>query len=286
MNPERKTKIKKLVYGVVFLILAGVFVYSAVSLIHYFIESKKSQDTYDDLAGLVDQVRPEPQPEQGAPEQDSSEEDAPPAPVWVTVQHPKTGEDVELLPEYAQVYLLNPETVGWLCIPDTNINYPVVQSAPDNVDYYLYRDFYGKYDLHGCLYAREQCDVFAPSDNITIYGHRMNDHTMFGQLAKYEKKEFWQDNQYIYFDTLRERHTYQIVAVFTTTASIGQGFGYHLFVDAQDKGAFNSFMSQCKALSLYDTGITARYGDKLISLSTCEYTHENGRLVVVAKRIG
>ena len=108
---------------------------------------------------------------------------------------------------------------------------------------------------------------------------------MFGHLAKYERKEFWQDHQFLYFDTLTEHHTYQIIYVLTTTASMGQGFQYHLFVDAEDREDYNRFLTDCARNSIYDTGLTADYGDKLITLSTCEYTHENGRLVIVAKRI-
>ena len=272
---------KKFLYIGAIVVLAGIFLYSGFSLADYFLKSQESQKTYEELANLVEQARPEPVPDSGQ----TPDNPVIPGSPLVSVQHPETGETVQVLPELASIFRLNPETVGWIRIAGTNINYPVVQSAADNIDYYLYRDFYGEYDSHGCIYAREQCDISAPSDNITIYGHRMQDHTMFGHLAKYEKKAFWQENQYILFDTLTERHTYQIVAVLTTTATLGQGFQYHLFVDAKNAADFDEFIRQCKALSLYDTGIDAQYGDKLITLSTCEYTQENGRLVVVAKRI-
>ena len=84
---------------------------------------------------------------------------------------------------------------------------------------------------------------------------------------------------------MTEYHTYKIFAVFKTSANIGQGFSYHQFVDAENEKEFNDFVSKCKELSFYDTGITPVYGDKLICLSTCEYTLDNGRLVVAAVRI-
>ncbi len=86
-------------------------------------------------------------------------------------------------------------------------------------------------------------------------------------------------------DTLYEMHTYKIMAVFLTTATVDQGFAYHRFENAADGAEFESFVTRCKQLSLYDTGVEAAYGDKLITLSTCEYSQSNGRLVVVAKRI-
>ena len=187
------------------------------------------------------------------------------------------------MPEYVLPYQKNPDLVGWMTIDGTPINYPVMQT-PDRVDYYLHRNFEKKESSHGCLYVRESCDVFAPSDNLTIYGHHMKDGSMFASLDEYRKMEFWEEYPEIQFDTLYARQTYTIFAVFKTTASVGEGFSYHRFEDAEDEAEFNEFVSTCKKLSFYDTGITPEYGDKMITLSTCEYSQDNGRLVVVAVR--
>ena len=289
-----KKKRGKILYYAIMLVLIAVFLVSAIMLIDYAVRSWKSQSSYNELQGIVNQNRPtrpvKPKPTAGAnlpteegiaPVETTIEATLSPL---VTVTDPETGKEREVLQEYAELYLLNTDLVGWLEIPGTRISYPVVQ-RPEWVDYYLYRDYYGNYDSHGCLYAREQCDVAKPSDNITIYGHRMKDGTMMGDVGKYEWKDFWEENQFIYFDTLTEHHTYQIVYVFKTTASLGEGFQYHLFVDAKNENEFNNFVGSCKANALYYTGLEAQFGDKLISLSTCEYTLDNGRLVVVAKRI-
>ena len=108
---------------------------------------------------------------------------------------------------------------------------------------------------------------------------------MFAQLDKFEEKSFWEKNPYIYFDTLTALHTYQIMSVFVTVATEGQGFPYHNYVTLQDQDTFDTFVKACKGYSLYNTGVDAEYGDCFITLSTCEYSHPNGRLVVVAKRI-
>ena len=113
----------------------------------------------------------------------------------------------------------------------------------------------------------------------------MKDGTMFAALRKYEDRSFWEDHQYIFLDTLTQRHIYQVICVFQTTASVGEGFGYHLFVDAADEAEYNEYISTCQSLAMYDTGLSAEYGDKLITLSTCVFNQTNGRLVVVAKRI-
>lgn len=278
-------KLSRIIYTVVLVLLIGVFLFSAGSLAIYYWESNQSQQTYNHLQDLKgDYTRPPAKTEPVTPGTDETAAPTEPHNPYVTVTDPETGEDVQLLPQFAELYQLNNDLVGWITVPGTNIDYPVVQRK-ETIDYYLRRDYHGKYDSHGCIYVREVCDVNKPSDNVTLYGHRMKDHTMFGQLAKYEKKEYWEQNQYLYFDTLTEFHTYQIISVFTTTASVGEGFQYHLFVDALEPSDMKKFLSNCKANALYQTGLTAEYGDKLLTLSTCEYTHENGRLVIVAKRI-
>ena len=274
---------KTILFWAVVLALVAVFVYSGYSLITYYADSLESEKAYDDLAQmLVDRPTiPLPQDTNSETVPDATE----PTQVMVTVRDPDTGETIQVLPEYAQLYALNPDLVGWISIEGTKIHYPVVQSEPENANYYLDRNFEQKYSAHGCIYVNETADVFAPSDNVTMYGHRMGDNSMFGQLGLYTDQGFWQEHQYIRFDTLQERHLYQIICVFSTTASMGQGFSYHSFVNAEEAVDFNTFVTRCKSLSYYDTGITAEYGDKLITLSTCEYTNTNGRLVVVAKRI-
>ena len=157
--------------------------------------------------------------------------------------------------------------------------------TPEQENYYLSRGFDRQFSRFGSIYVRESCDVNRPSDNVTIYGHNMTDKSMFGALSQYLDPAFYEEHPIIIFDTLYEYHTYQIFAVFKTTASVGKGFSYHQFVDAENAAEFGEFVSTCKKLSFYDTGITPVYGDKLICLSTCEYTLDNGRLVVAAVRI-
>lgn len=262
-------------------ILAAIFLLSATALLIYYTESKKSQNTYNELAGMVEAARPTvPVFDDDVPE--GSDAPTTPSP-YVTVTDSE-GNSREVLKEYAIPYELNNHMVGWLRIDGTNINYPVVQT-PDSPNYYLRRDFYGNQDTHGCIYAAEPCDINAPSDNITLYGHRMRDGTMFAALEQYTKKAFWEEHPFIQFDTLTQHHTYQILYVFITESTLGEGFQYQAFVNAYDADAFDDFIGTCKKLALYDTGLSAAYGDKLITLSTCDYSLENGRLVVVAKRI-
>lgn len=187
------------------------------------------------------------------------------------------------LKECAELYKENTDLVGWIFIPGTDISYPVMQTSLENRDYYLKKDFYKNYNNYGSIYASEDCDVFAPSDNVTLYGHNMRDGSMFAQLTDYQEASFWGNHQYISFDTLYEHHIYQVVSAFKISAD--SSFRYHQFVNASTEAEFEEFVRNVKSREFYDTGIDFNFGDKMLCLSTCEYTLNNGRFVVVAKRI-
>lgn len=185
--------------------------------------------------------------------------------------------------KYAPVYEQNSDLVGWITIDGTNINYPVMQTKEDP-DFYLKHGFDKSYSEYGVPYVQADCEI-GKSDNIIIYGHNMRNGTMFSDLEKYADEEFYRSHRYINFDTLTDYGTYEIFAVFRTVAYSEDGFKYYNFVDLEDAEDFNSFVEKCKELSLYETVVTAEYGDKLLTLSTCEYTRTNGRFVVVAKLV-
>lgn len=266
-------KINKVLYWLLIIILATVMVVSGTLVVRYLLDSARQNDAYDELAALVENSRVESDPSESAAT-------APVTGLPESTEETKETEPV-ILPDYAALLELNNDMVGWMTIEGTPIDYPVMQT-PDRPDYYLERNFYHEHNAHGCLYVRESCDVFAPSDNVTVYGHHMKDGSMFAGLKKFYSQSFWEEYPTIRFDTLYEHRTYTIFAVFTTTASVDRGFSYHSFENAIDEADFDDFIATCKALSLFDTGITPKYGDKIICLSTCEYSRDNGRLVVAA----
>lgn len=181
-----------------------------------------------------------------------------------------------------ELYYINTDFIGWLEIENTNINYPVMQTEEDRKDYYLYKNFYKEYSQMGTPYIAEFCNI-QESDNLIIYGHHINSNKMFGELEKYKKKSFYEEHKKIIFNTIYENAEYEIIAVFKTIAHTG--FEYYKFYNANSEQEFNTFIKKCKELSFYNIEKTAEYGDKLITLSTCEYSNKNGRLVVVAKKI-
>lgn len=272
---------KKWMYNALIAVFAAIFLISGIFLITYLVNSNQQTKSYDSLQQIKDTNSVTPRP---TINDDGTVTPSATTPSLVEVTDPETGKTVSLLPEFKDLYLQNNDIVGWLEIPGTDISYPVMQKS-DEKDYYLTRNFEEQESKHGCLFVQESCDVVTPSGNVVIYGHRMRDRTMFAQLDKFEEKSFWEENSYIYFDTLTELHTYKIMSVFITIAEDGKGFPYHNYVSLKDEDSFNTFVNACKGYALYDTGVEATFGDCFITLSTCDYTYTNGRLVVVAKRI-
>ena len=177
----------------------------------------------------------------------------------------------------------NPDCIGWLTIEGTRIDYPVMY-RPGDKNYYLYRDFNGEYSANGCLYLAEEC-VPGDSDNLIIYGHHMNSGKMFADLEKYKDEDFYKEHPVIQFRTIWGNEEYEILAAFTTPVYTGNDFNYYNFIKAQKGEDYEYFIREIKRKGIYETKVTAFYGEKLLTLSTCEYSQKNGRMVVVAKKV-
>jgi len=195
----------------------------------------------------------------------------------------KTEEGIRPYEYYRDIYTKNDDMIGWLRIPGTDIDYPVMQTV-DSPDFYLDHGFDGQKSVYGALYVQENCSILN-SDNLIIYGHNMKDGKMFSDLCRYADKSFYNDHRIIYFDTLDIFGTYEIVYVFRTEVYKDGCFKYYNFVNARNEDDFESFIQKCDDMKLYDTGVSAEYGDRLITLSTCAPYAKNGRMVVVAKQV-
>ena len=177
----------------------------------------------------------------------------------------------------------NPDCIGWIQIEGTVIDYPVMY-RPSEENYYLHRDFYGEYSANGCLFLSELCNP-KTSDNLIIYGHHMNSGKMFAALDQYKDSAFYLEHLLISYNTLQGSETYQVFAVFCTPVYTGNDFPYYTFTKAEDAAEYQEYIKEVKKRALYNTGISAVYGDKLLTLSTCEYSQANGRVVVMAKKV-
>ena len=239
---------------------AALFLFSGVMLARQMTDRKQSAEAFAQVASLIRE------PETADPTQEAeTEPTSEPAEEAVPV--------LTAFETYEAVYEQNPDFVGWLSIEGTAIDYPVMQS-PGEPDFYLKHAFDKSYSAYGTPYVQADCMV-GSSDNLILYSHHMKDGSMFAGLCDYESEDFYREHF----------GEYEIVAVFKTVAYSAESFKYYHFINAESEEDFEDFITQCKELSLYDTGVSAEYGDKLITLSTCEYSRTNGRMVVVAKRI-
>ena len=208
------------------------------------------------------------------------------SPSTVTI-HYTDDEDIELeiLEEYQTLYNKNKSLIGWLKIDDTNIDYPVMQTV--NNEYYLDHNYSQEYDRNGSLFLDKDCDIVHRNTNLIIYGHHMKSGKMFGSLNKYSSENYCREHSTIQFDTIYERGTYEVMYVFRSRIYNEDEivFKYYQFLDAASEKEFRSAMQEMASISLYDTGVTAGYGDELLTLSTCDNSETDGRFVVVAKKI-
>lgn len=197
--------------------------------------------------------------------------------------------DCKLPPIRTYQKTLPPDTVYYLGIAaDEPIRLARLKTNQISLlaNYYLKHDFEKRYTDYGCPFMQADCDAIAPSDNLIIYGHNMKDGSMFADLAKYRSKDFRQAHKIVRFDTALGSSAYEIFAVIHTTvqADAADAFPFYRFVDAAAPEEFADYVSACKARALYDTGIFAEYGDKLLTLSTCDNITDDGRLLVIAKQ--
>jgi Uncharacterized protein conserved in bacteria len=192
----------------------------------------------------------------------------------------------KILTKYAELYKMNKDMVGWLYVPGTVINYPVMHT-PEDEEFYLRLSFDKEYSMSGTLFVSKYSDVIKPTDNVVIYGHNMKAGTMFHQLLDYEDEDFYKEHKKVIFNTIYGNAEYEVIAAFRTNIKEidDTGFKYYQFFDAATPSEFDDYVKNCKDLTPYDIPTTATYGDKLVTLSTCSYHTDEGRYVVVAKRV-
>ena len=275
-----KTIINRFIYYFVMTILVCVFVGSAAYLINYFWQSKKSEDKFNDLKDLIISDDDDKSENQETIDDNGSTEYVPKEIEYVEIN------GVKVQKKFEKIYKKNSDFIGWLKINDTEIDYPVMQTMA-NEEYYIDRDFDKEYSSAGTLFVDTSSDVEKPSDSILIYGHNMKTGKMFHDLLNYEEESFYQEHKIITFDTIYGNGTYEVIAAFRTKIQPKDyvGFKYYQFFDAENAYEFDSYVNECKNMTPYNIPTTAKYGDELITLSTCAYHDKEGRYVVVAKKI-
>lgn len=195
-------------------------------------------------------------------------------------------EGPQILPEYQELYNQNADFAGWLTIAGTEIDYPVMQAVPESGDFYLEHNFNGEKDINGSIFMDSRNDYRNQDDNLIIYGHNMKSGMMFGNLKSYLDESFWQEHKKLTFNTIYEKAEYEIIAVcLSKVLKEGEDvLPYYDFINAGSEENFNRYIENIKEMNIMSGGVEAAYGDKLLTLSTCNSYTEDGRLFLVAKK--
>lgn len=174
---------------------------------------------------------------------------------------------------------INEDTIGWLTVKNTKVDYPVVQYS-DN-DYYLKHSFDKKYNTRGWIYADYRNNFDDLNDNTIIYGHNLKSGYMFGTLQKVLAESWYtnKDNLTITFNTINANYNWQIFSIYTMEKS-----NDYLVSTFANETNFNNYIKLSKEKSIVDFNVDVKYGDNILTLSTC-YKDSNHRLIIQAKLI-
>lgn len=258
MKKEETSKNNKKIKIIIALILSILLICAIIYLTIHFYNSNKNKELYSELQEdiIADETTDE----------------------LALVQ----SEFVEKVKELQKE---NADVKGWIHIENTKINYPILQA--DNNDYYLRRNYKKEKSSYGSIFINSNCNIKKDNANVIIYGHDMKDGQMFKDLLKYQEKAFYEQQPTIKIATEEGENEYEIICVFKSRIFYQDEknvFRFYRYYDFDNADTYNEYINNCKKIQLYDTGRSANYGEQLITLITCEYSQENGRMVVVAKK--
>lgn len=191
-----------------------------------------------------------------------------------------------ILLKFEKLLKYNSDIKGWLTIPGTNIDYPVMQSYSGS-DFYLKRDFEGNKDKNGSLYIDGNCNVKKPSKNIVIHGHNMDTTgMMFHELLKYNDINFYMHHPVITFDSIYKESQWKIIGYIKVSGNMNENVNFnYLKGDFHSKEEFMDFIYQIEMRSLYYCPVDVNEKDRLLMLSTCSYEANNYRTVLIARKV-
>lgn len=204
-------------------------------------------------------------------------------------QHDFTKLQVNGSHDLEALYKKNHDLAGWVKVEDTRIDYPVMQT-PGDPEYYLRRNFEKNYSIAGTPFLDADSRI-GKSKNYLIYGHNIKSGTMFHQLLKYEDEKFYEKHKTFTYDQVIDGKqvdgTYRVIAVFRSRIypKGSDRFRYYAHPSITDRKTYDEYVSSCRKISSINTGVSARWGQQLMTLSTCAYHVKDGRFAVVGVKV-
>lgn len=254
---------KALYYGVLVLLL-GVLVFSSVKIISYMMEKKASERNQREL---IDQVVTPVTPSETGGTDNSGTKD--------NTGDTTTGNEPDYISvDFSTLQAKYPDVVGWLYCANTGLNYPIVQTAEEGGEYYLYRDIDGSSNKNGTVFLDWRCNSDFTSQNNLIYGHNMKTGRMFAPIVKYRDQSFYDAHPYMYLYTPNQLYKVNLFAGMVTPHD-STVYSYSLSAD---------YIKQCIASSTFKSSVGTPTGN-ILTLSTCAYDYDNARYVVMGELV-
>lgn len=284
-----RSRFGKVLFGLAFVITLTVFVSAVTFLVvyKYFYDQAESKEV--DIIEEIQQRKEETIV--------IEQEEVTLSTVETPVEPTETPEEQPEEEPYAKYYLNlkeeNDDLFGWIKIDGTNIDYPVM-FTPNDPNFYEHRNWNKEKCYSGgssiWLDGQTQTDgINFFNNNVIIYGHNMNNGTMFADLKNFTDESFYKEHKYIQFDTLYEKQLYEIVcvaksAVYYTNPPAG-AYLYYEHQQLSTEEEFDAYFENVRQRECYSIETPVEFGDQLITLSTCNYWTKDGRLIVIAKRV-
>ncbi|MCM1364760.1 MAG: class B sortase [Faecalibacterium sp.] len=301
-EPEEKAKEKKkistteIVRRIVLAVSFLAMIIAAAILVREYTLHKQNQDLEDDVKNLIVDVvettkvkkKDKKENEKTTTADAEATTALTPEQQWAEVraEFPNVIFPPNSQLKYAKLYATNQDFVGYLSADGVNLNLPIVQAQDDQK--YLTKNFYGKDTKYGCPFVTHVNNIRELDTNTVIFGHHMNDGTVFGALDAYKTIDGFKKAPVITFNTLYNDYKWKVIAAFITNAYEEEDNGYvfkYYFASLSTQERFSAYLNELSQRSLYDTGVDVLPTDKLLTLSTCSHEFNEARMVVVARLV-
>ena len=253
---------KKLVYVCAVILFLGIFIFSACQLLQIGGEYRRGEKEYERLTQYVQLPEITKATAPAVKQEDSVTEDT--TPPEEELQWPVV--------DFAALQAINPDVVGWIYIPDTKVNYPIVQGR-DN-DYYLYRLISGEHNSSGSIFLDAKASSLFLSRNNPIYGHNMKNGSMFADMTRYVDQEYYDEHPVAMLLTPEKNYTVKLFSAYVTDA---WGDSWQL---GFEESAYVQWLETLQRRSCFSTDVVPASTDLVLTFSTCTYETANARFVV------
>ena len=260
---RRRRKNGKVLYYLVLVLLLGVLVFSSVKIITYLKDQKNAQASQDNMNNEFVQPTPTPDPDDGEDTDKDKDKDK-----TEVVSQPEHKGKID----FAAMREKYPDVVGWIYGANTGLDWPIVQTAEEGGEYYLYRDIDGKDNKNGTVFLDWRCASDFSTQNNMIYGHNMKTGLMFAPLIKYKSQAFFDAHPYLYLYTPSQTYKVHLFAGMETPHD-SEVNSYNLS---------SSYLQECINSSTFNSGLGVPTGN-ILTMSTCDYDYANARYVLLGE---